>query len=127
MNWCDNAAFHLPLSYCLVVSEEEYKKTMGYLRIEDPNFWLLNDHSDGCAHFVQCADGSHAVVVAMKKDANPVKVLGLIAHEAVHIWQKVRELIGESQPSAEFEAYTVQRIVMNLHDKYLELCEPSTD
>lgn len=41
-------------------------------------------------------------------------------HEAVHIWQEMREKIGERFPSAEFEAYAIQRIAQNLMHSFME-------
>lgn len=34
----------------------------------------------------------------------------LLVHESMHIWRHCRQLIGEHEPSSEFEAYTVQTI-----------------
>lgn len=47
-----------------------------------------------------------------------VHVIGLLAHEAMHVWQFVCEAIGERQPSLEFEAYTVQHLVQSLVAAY---------
>ncbi len=40
----------------------------------------------------------------------------LIAHEAVHIWQRIRLELGEDSPSSEFEAYSVQSICQRLFE-----------
>ena len=58
-----------------------------------------------------------AVVVTMGEpmDRRPANsVVGLLTHEATHVWQYLLEDIGEVQPSREFEAYTLQRITMGL-------------
>ena len=47
-------------------------------------------------------------------------IVGLIVHEAVHVWQFVRENIGESNPSSEFEAYAIQAISQELIEAYSE-------
>lgn len=43
---------------------------------------------------------------------------GLIVHEAVHVWQAVREAMCEEQPSTEFEAYSIQAIAQCLLEDY---------
>lgn len=44
----------------------------------------------------------------------------LLLHEAVHIWQRVKALMGEKEPSKEFEAYSIQRIALDLFNMYEE-------
>lgn len=44
-----------------------------------------------------------------------------IVHEAVHGKQELMKHIGEDNPSAEFEAYTVDDIFHKLHSKIKEL------
>jgi len=45
-------------------------------------------------------------------------LVGLLIHEAVHVWQNVRDLISEDRPSREFEAYSIQSIAQKLIDAY---------
>lgn len=42
------------------------------------------------------------------------EVIGLLAHEATHCWQKIRDWMKEKEPGIEFEAYTVGWITQNL-------------
>ena len=49
-----------------------------------------------------------------------IEVHGLLLHEAVHIWQRVKALMGEKEPSKEFEAYSIQRIALDLFNMYEE-------
>ena len=46
------------------------------------------------------------------------KICGVIVHEAVHVWQNIREAMEEESPSHEFEAYSLQWIVHNLIKDY---------
>ncbi|MFZ3192808.1 MAG: hypothetical protein WA154_06345 [Moraxellaceae bacterium] len=65
---------------------------------------------DGCCYcIVQIGDTSAHSATA---------VYGLLVHEAVHIWQAALKNMNESEPSKEFEAYSVQRIAMDLFYMY---------
>lgn len=54
------------------------------------------------------------VTVTDKKKPTRHQLVGLIAHEATHCWQKIRDWMKEKEPSIEFEAYTVGHITQNL-------------
>ncbi len=60
-------------------------------------------------------DGAYAVVqLGDTSERNLIEVYGLLLHEAVHVWQKVKKLMGEKEPSSEFEAYSIQAIAQDL-------------
>ena len=48
------------------------------------------------------------------REYSKVAIAGLVAHEAVHVWQEVRKAMREENPSPEFEAYSVQAIFQEL-------------
>ena len=60
----------------------------------------------------------HAVAVQIndKKDT-----LLTIVHEAVHVWQKMMEYMGEDTPGIETEAYTIERICKDFILQYQKL------
>ncbi|HBN5965817.1 TPA: hypothetical protein L3H12_002550 [Acinetobacter baumannii] len=65
------------------------------------------------------SDGAYAVVqLGDTSERNLIEVYGLLLHEAVHVWQKVRKLMGEKEPSSEFEAYSIQAIAQDLFEMY---------
>ncbi|MCF1332090.1 hypothetical protein LH678_07120 [Acinetobacter baumannii] len=67
------------------------------------------------------SDGAYAIVqIGDMADKNQIQVYGLLLHEAVHIWQIVKKRMGESEPSVEFEAYSIQAIAQDLFEMYEE-------
>ncbi|MDC5485845.1 hypothetical protein NRA67_18900, partial [Acinetobacter baumannii] len=67
------------------------------------------------------SDGAYAVVqLGDTSERKLIEIYGLLLHEAVHIWQKVKKLMGEKEPSSEFEAYSIQAIAQDLFKMYEE-------
>ncbi|OTU47248.1 hypothetical protein CAT37_01690 [Acinetobacter pittii] len=67
------------------------------------------------------SNGAYAVVqLGDTSERKLIEVYGLLLHEAVHVWQKVRKLMGEKEPSSEFEAYSIQAIAQDLFKMYEE-------
>ena len=71
----------------------------------------VNFYNDDSLAIVQIGDTSKRT---------SVEIHGLLLHEAVHIWQRVRLRMGESNPSTEFEAYSIQSIAQDLFAMYEE-------
>ena len=55
----------------------------------------------------------------VEKDTSDPQVVGLIAHEATHVWQQYADHIGESFPGREQEAYAIQWVTQTLYEEYL--------
>ncbi len=68
-----------------------------------------NDQT-GCSTILVCV-GNGA-----ERDA--MKVILTIVHEAVHVWQFVREVMGEREPGIEIEAYAIEGISRSLIEAY---------
>lgn len=67
------------------------------------------------------SNGAYAVVqLGDTSERKLVEIYGLLLHEAVHVWQKVKKLMGEKEPSSEFEAYSIQAIAQDLFKMYEE-------
>lgn len=67
------------------------------------------------------SNGAYAVVqLGDTSERKLIEIYGLLLHEAVHVWQKVRKLMGEKEPSSEFEAYSIQAIAQDLFEMYEE-------
>lgn len=54
------------------------------------------------------------VTVTPSEEPTCIQLAGILVHEATHIWQEIREQMGEASPSQEFEAYSIQFITEEL-------------
>lgn len=111
MKWLNRTpAWPLPY-FCLCVNESEYIKVMRHLKLKHPPPWV-NEGAGATTHTLT-SKGKLCCVVCIDVPTNGVKkgeAYALLVHEAVHIWQKYCDSIGEVSPSVEFEAYTIQAI-----------------
>jgi hypothetical protein len=114
--WCERG--FLPTFYGFCPSEKAWRRDMKKRGLDEP--YPTTDAR--CTTFVQKSSGKTSVLVTVGEHIDdkddPVGVVGLIVHEAVHVWQSVKEDIGESSPSKEFEAYALQHIVQQLFGAY---------
>lgn len=66
-------------------------------------------------------DSAYAIVqIGDTSEQTSVEIHGLLLHEAVHIWQRIHQRMGEKDPSTEFEAYSIQSIAQDLFVMYEE-------
>lgn len=104
---------------CLCVNEEEFASVKRYLKVNDP----VDFPGTGCGRVREYhKDGKMTCVVLLGDvSANePLEIVGLLTHEAVHVWQVFCDHINEHEPSREFEAYSIQAISQRLHYAYRE-------
>jgi hypothetical protein len=109
--WCDRG--WQPVEYCFCPSEKAWNKQLKVMGIVGEPY----PDSDGRATFFT-KHGKTIAMVTIRDRAEKVRTLceivGLLTHEGAHIWQEVRAVMGETNPSAEFEAYSMQSIVQEL-------------
>lgn len=101
------------LTLCL--SENEFQQAMRILGIKRHNGWI-NPSADATTHIYTNKESRLCCIVCLNDFAgrDPIKVAGLLVHEAVHVWQAYAERIGEDLPGIEQEAYAVQAISQEL-------------
>lgn len=71
---------------------------------------LGTNDKTGCSTIIVCI-GNGA-----ERDA--MEVIMTLLHEAVHVWQFVREVMGEKSPGIEMEAYGIEGITRGLIEAY---------
>jgi hypothetical protein len=119
--WLDTTLIISPVYYCLCKNKKTFKKALKYLNIKKkdrPDF-LKNEWSHATVHYFE-NDGKTTAIVCIGNCDNrtPSEIIGLLIHEAVHIWQEVKYKLGENNPSKEFEAYSIQCIAQRLIEAY---------
>ena len=108
----------------LVTSEKDYIKEMKRLKVKkyDWGSWITKGKSARAAVFtgeqgdvvcIVCIDGESKEALDRSEEGR-AKVSGLLIHEAAHVWQQTKQVIGEDDPSPEFEAYAMQHIGQSL-------------
>lgn len=117
--WLDTALVESPIHYCLCTSKKQFEKELKRLNVSEKVEWVRKGFS-ATAHHLVSGDGSQCTIVGFKPDkkCTPEQHYCLLVHEAVHIWQEIRVAIGEDKPSAEFEAYAIQRISQALIESF---------
>lgn len=120
--YLDRALVISPVHIVLCTSEKEFLKEKKRRGIREEVQFLgkgagASTHTWGNDEVQTCIVCIDIKVSSTKKLE---QVHALLTHEAVHVWQFIREQMGESNPSSEFEAYAIQSITQNLLLAYNE-------
>lgn len=93
-------------------SNSAYQREMKRLKVKDAGQYLKNENSNATTHFLRGSNGDRTVIVCVQppsKRQSKEQYAALVAHEATHVVQDMREGLGELGHEA--EAYLVQQIV----------------
>lgn len=121
MKWLERAVIAGPyLTYC--DSEEEFKEILKHLEFkhEVPEW---SNPTGGRMHTFTAPGKMPTCVVCVTPEIYKRELgaaIGLLIHEATHVWQVLREELNETKPSHEFEATSIQIISSNLIWEFLE-------
>lgn len=116
--WLDRTLIEGPyLALCL--TEKDYMKALKHLKVPANKAPPLNEAAAVTMHFENGEGDSVCIVsVDLRKNPNKRRVHSLLNHEAVHVWQYFCKEINETNPSPEFEAYSIQAITDTLIKEY---------
>lgn len=122
MVWLDRTLLLGP-RLALVTSEKGYRKVLREIGVVDDPHPFCEPHWHGCTHSFDTDDGL-VCVVALQLPAiaarDPIGTAALLVHEAVHVWQRTRAVIGPGECGAEMEAYAIQNISTHLMRAYVK-------
>ena len=107
---------------CLCLDEKTFHAALDDCGIKDRPLFIANIQSNASMHSATHADGSLVCIVTLASwsEHSPIEVAGLLVHEAVHVWQRYCEHIGERVPGNEQEAYGIQAIAQELMQSFSE-------
>lgn len=112
--WCDRG--WQPHSYGFCPDEAAWNREMKRFRLVGLEY---PDVAGGCTPIRNKVNGALVSIVTISNEKRPaIQVVGLLVHEAMHVWRHIRKAIGERKPSMEFEAYAMQCISQNLIAAY---------
>lgn len=94
---------------------------MKHCNVKTTNAWI-NPNSHATTHILESNDMDLMCVVCMPVvKRHKIEIIGLLVHEAVHVWQAYAKSIGEDRPGDEQMAYGIQSISQELIDSYYKL------
>lgn len=122
--WMGRALIEIPFFWALTLSEEQFHAELRMLEVSRDSWptWVTAGKDATVHWFERAGAGERDCMVICMRDMHkhtPIEVAGLLVHEGVHIWQRIRENLNEAAPSREFEAYSIQRIAINLMNAYV--------
>ncbi|KAB2692512.1 hypothetical protein [Brucella intermedia] len=116
VNWCDRGWQPVHFGFC--PSKKAWKREMKRLNCKEP----YPDTDGRCTIFTN--EGKVVCIVTLRdgseNERSISEITGLLVHEATHVWQTIRDDIGEKDPSPEFEAYSMQAIFQGLFTAFQE-------
>lgn len=122
--WCSRRMIQNPFFMGVCLSEVAFHKALRGMKVPRSVWpeWIKTHQAHATAHIFEGLRGGNAAIVCLRgwEGRDPIEVAGLLVHEGVHIWQHIREFIGEHHPSAEFEAYSLQAIAQDLMQAFVD-------
>jgi hypothetical protein len=125
MRWLDRSLLSSPCAVGICFTESDLRRELRRLKVS-PEMWpgWIGLGKDGHVLRLESPDtGQTLCIVCVNYDGrrDVVEAAGLLVHEAVHVWQAIREEIGEGDPSSEFEAYSIQNISQRLIGEWVDM------
>ncbi len=123
--WLDRGLTVCALYYCLCLTEKEYLRQLKHCKIPETKAGPFSHEWGDAGVFFYQSEGKYVALVCMdqaeivKRELTGVQIAAILAHEAVHIWQKHARLIGSfNDHGDEEEAYAIQTITQSLLQSY---------
>lgn len=113
--WCDKGWMSLCYGFC--PNEKAWNYEMKRLGIKPLPPYPTSDAA--VHHFENAGEHRACVIVTMTAEAKTgTEKVGMLVHEAMHVWRAMKEEIGETHPSSEFEAYSMQCVTQSLIEAF---------
>lgn len=103
-----------PAYFGFATDEKSFDAEMKRLKC-DPVCFVSEGASATTHSFVRGHEITIIVAVQEWEKYSLCEVLGILVHEAVHVWQEILDFIGEREkPGYEIEAYHIQTIAQSM-------------
>lgn len=110
----------LPLPYLtLCLTEKEFERELKRLKSPDrPRF--VSSGANATTHTLQHEKGGLVCLVCLEgwEEKGLSQIVGLLAHEATHVFQEAMDDYREQKPGDEVQAYGVQHITQQLFEAF---------
>lgn len=115
VKWIDRSLVYSPVYIAICTTQAGFDLTCREYGLKPYSF--ISAGADATHHHWSKGGKSISVVcVPPRGKRTRAAYAALIVHEAAHAWQTVRKCISESDPSPEFEAYSLQNICQGLFE-----------
>lgn len=113
-----------PATACLCLTDKAYKRECKEFEIDKPHDMKHSTAMVTTWENTTIRKERYVIVVntdhIIRTKLNNTQVFAVLAHEAVHVKQRLYEYIGEREPGRESEAYLVQSIAQFCMTNYLD-------
>lgn len=117
MIWCGRSLLKSPIRYGLCLSQNDFDIALIKMGME-PERWLERGDA-AVTHFYTSTENKVRVIVCIRPKRGAIEnTYATLVHEAVHVWQEIRDYIGEARAGNEQEAYCIEQIAHNLMTAY---------
>lgn len=123
MRWCGRTLLKTPIRYGLCMSQKEFDVALTKLGLETEPWVSVGDAA--LTHIITTGNKVSVIVCLATPSSTETleQTYSTLVHEAVHVWQEIREYIGEQRAGNEQEAYCIEQIAYNLMNEYRKLME----
>jgi hypothetical protein len=120
--WLDRVLIISPVLYALCLTQEAFTKELKRLKIkvsQEDSLFLIKG-ARATTHTFAMDNDAVVCIVCMPIDLalSEVEVYATLTHEAVHVWQEIKQVLGEEKPGIEQEAYSIESIAYRLMHSY---------
>ena len=109
-----------PIYYDIVFTKKQKRKLLKKINISKDQ--LLPSVEETCTHTLYKDNQVFCIIEAYNPEDSP-EYISLLVHECVHVYQEMLNWMVEKNPSCEFEAYSIQDIVLNCLRKMKQYLE----
>lgn len=118
MTWLSRELFHSPVTWALCTTEARYHKALRRIGETDEEPWL-SPQSKACVQRFKRKGYMYAFIcIRPRGKYSRNQLVTCLAHECVHVWQEIRDWMGTRPPGREFEAYSIERLLLTALTEY---------